>query len=343
LVEEAWEAVHGGRPSDRLRLLRAELGAVGEVRIEQVRTRLTAAGAGADAALDVAVTLDLYNELAEPVQAKVAWGTLSEDFVPAAGEPANVTLPGDALGTAVLKARWRQMPLTDTGKVSLPVRVEIPGRPVRAFRVDVPVVVAAPTRGGLRVDGDLSDWPEPTGSTAGEFRLVGGRAGENQIPVLRRTAVQVAQDGEKLYLAFRCIEPDMPGRLLPGGEDLVEVLLDPGLAAKSVEDLYHLIVKSNGATIAHRGLKTQPPLGAVQVWPVEAAVAVGAWTSGWTVEVAIPLSAFGPSASARLWGVNFMRFAPASGEATSWAPVARHFYDPRNLGTMYVLPVTPVR
>ncbi len=354
LAEEAWEAVHGGRPSDRLRLLRAELGAIGEVRIEQVRTHLASAS-GETGSLDVTVSLDLYNELAEPVQAKVAWGTLSEDFVPTPGGPLTVTLASDALGTAVLKARWRQMPLTDTGKVALPVRVEVPGRPVRTFRVDVPVVVAAPARGAIRIDGDLADWPEPTGSTAGEFRLVGGRAGEVQLPVLRRTAVQVAHDGEKLYLAFRCVEPDMTARvlqpgnqvrydqLLPSGEDLVEVLLDPGGAAKSVEDLYHLIVKANGVTIAYRGLRSQPPLGAVQAWPVEASVAVGTWAGGWTVELAIPLSAFGPASSSRLWAVNFMRFAPQSGEATSWAAVARHFYEPRNLGTMYVLPVTPVR
>ncbi|MCY2931139.1 MAG: hypothetical protein NTV86_16945 [Planctomycetota bacterium] len=349
LAEEASLAVHGGRPSDRLRLLRAELAAVGEVRIDQARTRLTAAGPDA---LDVAVSLDLYNQLTQPVQAKVSWGELSGDFVPDPVGASILTLAPDAPGTAVLKARWRQMPLTDTGKVTLPLRVEVSGRPVRALRVDLPIVVAAPVRGTIRIDGDLNDWPEPTGSTAGEFRLVGGRPGEVQTPVLRRTSVQVAQDGEKLLLAFRCVEPDLAARvvqpgnqvrydqLLPAGEDLVEVLLDPGQSAKSVEDLYHLIVKANGVTLAHRGLRTWPPLGKVDVWPVEATAAVGTWAGGWTVELSIPLSSFGPAGSSRLWGVNFMRFSPQGGEATSWAAVARHFYDPRNLGTMYVLPIT---
>ncbi len=107
------------------------------------------------------------------------------------------------------------------------------------------------------------------------------------------------------------------------GEDLVEVVLDPGCAAKGPEDLYHITVKANGVLLAERGVHTAPPLGVATAWPVAASVAVGRQDQLWVVEMAIPLSALGPAAKEPLWGVNFTRFATQGSEASSWSEAGR--------------------
>jgi hypothetical protein len=125
--------------------------------------------------------------------------------------------------------------------------------------------------------------------------------------------------------------------LLSCGEDLVEVILDPGAKAKAPEDLYHIAVKSNGVLLAEKGVHTDPPLGKAQAWPVAAQVAIRIGEKDWVVELAIPLSAFGPEGQERLWGVNFTRFATQGRQASSWSAARRYFYDPKSLGTMLLV------
>jgi hypothetical protein len=157
-------------------------------------------------------------------------------------------------------------------------------------------------------------------------------------------------DDKNLYLAFRCEEPDLGNlhalttnqvhydQLLCSGEDLVEIVLDPTHAAKGAQDLYHLLIKCNGVVVAQRGVATDPPLGASGPWNVSPKLAVARQEGSWTVELAIPLEAFGPDAQSKLWSVNFMRFATAGDEASSWAGEDRYFYNPATLGAMYLLP-----
>jgi hypothetical protein len=122
--------------------------------------------------------------------------------------------------------------------------------------------------------------------------------------------------------------------LLAVGEDLVEVLLDPGRDAKGPGEFYHAIVKSNGVAIFERGVRSDPPLGPAGPWAADAEVAVGRGEGLWTVELAIPLSSFGPRRGASSWGVNFTRYATQGVEASSWTGVRRNFYDPDALGTL---------
>ena len=129
-------------------------------------------------------------------------------------------------------------------------------------------------------------------------------------------------------------------QLLACGEDLVELLLDPGASAASPEDLYHIVVKPNGIMIQEKGIGCQPPLGASGRVNFGAEVAVGRSRNEWIVELKIPRSAFGRDGAAEFWGVNFIRFATAGAEASSWAGAQRYYYDPRNLGTMFVNPPT---
>jgi hypothetical protein len=67
-------------------------------------------------------------------------------------------------------------------------------------------------------------------------------------------------------------------------------------------------------------------------------VAIAERPGAWTVELAVPLSAFGDGAKEAFWRANFTRYATQGAEASSWSGAPRHFYDPRNLGTMFMAP-----
>jgi hypothetical protein len=88
--------------------------------------------------------------------------------------------------------------------------------------------------------------------------------------------------------------------------------------------------------IAERGIGCKPPLGATAPWSPTAAVAVAGQDGAWTAELAIPLAAFGPDGRAPFWRANFTRYATQGAEASSWSGAPRYFYDPRNLGTMFL-------
>ena len=203
---------------------------------------------------------------------------------------------------------------------------------------------------GPVIDGKLDDWPMREGNTAGDFKLIGAR-GEGDKPFARRgTLAFVTHDRDNLYIAFRCEEPQLNKltafssniihyeQLMACGEDLVEVVLEPGCAGQGA-----------GGPVSHRDQgqrraadrarrSRRSAFGAQRPWPVAASVAVAKQDKLWVVEMAIPLSAFGPAGKESFWGVNFTRFATQGSEASSWSEAGRYFYDPRNLGTMYMVP-----
>jgi hypothetical protein len=215
----------------------------------------------------------------------------------------------------------------------------------------VPFMLAARATTPPTIDGSLDDWPLREGNAAGEFKALGRRGAIGQGLAKRQTLAFVLVDDKNLYLAMRCDEPAVEAlsarptnvihyeQLMACGEDLVEIILDPGASAGSAEDLYHIIVKSNGVLLTEKGIHTDPPLGKALPWPANATVAVKAMAKEklWVVELAIPLSSFGPAAAKDLWGVNFTRFATQGMEASSWSGTPRYFYDPRNLGTMLIV------
>ena len=215
----------------------------------------------------------------------------------------------------------------------------------------MPFLIAGQAAKPPKIDGALDDWPMKLGNTAGDFKLIGRRGESGKGLARRQTLVFVLYDDKNLYFAFRCEEPRMdqltakPNNLLhyeqlmACDEDLVEIILDPGLKAKGPEDLYHIAVKPNGVLLTERGVHTEPPLGAAGPWSVSASVAIGRQDKVWIVEMAIPLSAFGEAGQERFWAVNFTRFATAGSEASSWSQAPRYFYDPRNLGTMFLAPL----
>jgi hypothetical protein len=259
-------------------------------------------------------------------------------------------MASNARQSVELIAEGSHVPAGAAAKLLLPLSLTVDMQNRRSLTAGVPFLLAGSVDAGPRIDGKLDDWPMRPGNTAGAFRLIGAR-GESDKPFARRgTLVFVTHDRDNLYLAFRCDEPRIDKlvaqssniihyeQLMACGEDLVEVVLDPGCHAKGPEDLYHIIVKSNGVLLAERGVHTDPPLGPASAWPVAASVAVSRQDKLWVVELAIPLSALGQAGKENFWGVNFTRFATQGSEASSWSEAGRYFYDPKNLGTMYLVP-----
>ena len=125
-------------------------------------------------------------------------------------------------------------------------------------------------------------------------------------------------------------------RTMPVGEDLVEIVIDPTNGGTgSTGDLFHIVVKANGAVLAERGIGWQPPTGPRRIWSVDIKAAVSTPPGQWHIEVAVPLAAFPADARRQpVWGIDFARFDPRTGTYTTWSGTTRHPYNPRGLGNM---------
>jgi len=319
--------------------------------VEQVRSRVEpVAGAPADSGkLRMTVLVDLFNQHGRdlPIEARLeglpaGWRALPPVAHRATIAPASRhVLRMGAVGEGLV-------PTGGDARLKVPVRLKLDGQEDRPLVAAVPVLQASWAKKPPKIDGVLDDWPPRRGNTAREFQLVGARGREGEGLAKRQTMAFVLRDAKHLYIAFRCEEPNLAGlvrrpnnlvhyeQLLACGEDLVEVLLDPGGQAAGAEDLFHLVVKPNGVLISERGVRSSPPLGRVTSWAPFASVAISTRPDAWTVELAVPLSAFGRGAEERFWRVNFMRYAPQGAEASSWSGAPRYFYDPANLGTMFL-------
>jgi hypothetical protein len=322
------------------------------VRVERVRTRvapvLDEAGRPTGR-LRMTLTLELYNEHSRDVDVAARIESLPAGWK-AVDETAGVA-PFRAGGRAAVELTARGAYVPGMADAKLPVAVSLTaGRRRQDLTAHVALLLAGEAKTPPRIDGVLDDWPLRVGNAAGGFRLLGRRGRQGDGLARRQTDAFVLHDRENLYIAFRCEEPEADSlvarasnlvgyeQLMACGEDLVEVILDPGADARGVEGLYHVVVKANGVLVAERGVGTSPPLGEARPWAVAAAVAVGRGAGAWFVELRIPLSAFGAEGQASVWGANFARFAVRGAEASSWSGARRYFYDPRNLGTMFLAP-----
>jgi hypothetical protein len=203
-----------------------------------------------------------------------------------------------------------------------------------------PLVDRPPT-----IDGDLSDWRMAPNNVATDFRLV--RGGDERAPTLP-TRASFCMDGKALYVAVHCTlnrgEPpawrsdnEIPiDGAIPWGQDVVEVLLSPrDPLESSMADLLTLQIKPNALLVARKGARTDPPMNAVEPWPCNAQAAVNVRSDAWTVELAIPLTAFDAGAlRRRVWGVNVTRLDSRRGDYSSWSGARGHCYLPETLGNL---------
>ncbi|MEK6642921.1 MAG: hypothetical protein AABZ08_03365 [Planctomycetota bacterium] len=165
-----------------------------------------------------------------------------------------------------------------------------------------------------------------------------------------QTVAYFCRDQEHLYIGLHAAAPerveadDLSKRitsdveydeLMPVGEDLIEVVLDPTNRGTRPDDLYHVVLKSNGIAVFEKGVGVVPPICQRGPWPSpEPPHAVQRTSFGWSAEIAIPLKAFGAVPANAVWGLNVTRLEPTRGEYSDWSRVPRHSYDPRVLGNL---------
>lgn len=353
-AEEAQQAVHPTELSSRellaQRLAWKELtDRTATVRVEQVRSRFTTVRHGEQKWLCATLMMDLYNEHGRPADVSVKTGELPGEWESLDdGEVRIADMAPASRRVVVLTFQGPRMPFTAAGKMSLPMTLSVNGGRGRPVVAVVPMLLAWPAPKPIRIDGGLRDWPIRPGNSAGDFALVGRRGQSDGGLARRQTQAFVLSDANNLYIAMRCREPNVKGilarsdniiryeQLMACGEDLVEVILDPGAKARSPQELFHIVVKANGIVIAERGIATVTPLGRSAPWASGARVTVSRGRDEWLVEIALPLAAFGDGRHERFWGVNFCRFATQGAESSSWSQAARYFYHPGNLGAMFL-------
>ncbi len=308
------------------------------------------------------IFVDLYNEYDRPLDCLLEITSLPQEWKALDTNRRIQNFPPDSQRVVKLTVEGMELPVTANGKVPIELKLTTNAPSQTVMRTDVPFIHTSQIHHPPSIDGQLEDWPVRPAMSAGDFRLLGKRGQKigNSLELLndkdktglakRQTVAFAMVDKENLYFAIRCEEPNLKGmvfnnsntvqyeQLLACGEDLVEIILDPGVRAKSPEDLYHIIVKPNGIIVEEKGVRSTPPLGKAVPFPLGTTVAVGRQTDAWVVEMKIRRSSFGPVGLENFWGVNFTRFATQGMEASSWSGAARYFYNPETLGTMFVLP-----
>lgn len=305
----------------------------------------------------VDATVSMLNQTSHAAQAQVESSSLPAGWKVAAQTPRFDVPPGQLAkrSLAIRAAAIDYETFGNTGAMTLPLYLDAgPGK-----RIDAPARLALLNAQRLArpitVDGRLDDWPPGLGNVAGDFVLVGGLdvpktgAGKPDRP-LQSTLAFVCYDDDSLYIAFNCEEQYPAQRdiaqtnfvryegMTPVGEDLVEVLFDPGATAVGPGDLYHLVVKANGAVVTERGIGCRPPIGANRHWPAEVRVGIDAKSAPgrWFIEIRLRWDSFGKDAKRQpYWGINFARLQSRLGEYSTWSGARWNVYTPTTLGNIH--------
>lgn len=301
----------------------------------------------------------LLNATREPVSGRLEFADLPEGWRND-GPPVQIENLQPLQGTrAVLRAKALPFQVTADGFMVLKAALlstgtaENAGRRLAVANGRLCLVNAQPISTPLTLDGRLDDWPLAVGNTASDFMLVGAADVPKQnrfspAQMSQRTQVFVGQDREYLHIAFNCADDRLEERqvtrnnfilydeLWPTGEDLIEVVLDPGPRAIDAGDLFHIIVKANGAVISERGIPCLAEVAPHAPWSagITAAVDDQMQDGRWTVEIRIPLAALHRSSA--VWGINFARYHARSGEYGSWSAARRYLYNPYTLGNIHL-------
>lgn len=292
------------------------------------------------------------SELRTPVEGRLAFGPLPPGAAARSDRVVAGPIPEMGQVRKRLVAEMPAPPATDLeGHCSQEILFDAGPSGSVTLTATTSVVHAPAAPLPITVDGRLDDWTPNVRNSVGDFRLITARAGFKVRPRARhQTIAYFTQADGMLYIGVHAATPpqeenDEPRAmrnyveyqdLMPLGEDLVEILIDPANAGTQSGDLYHIVLKATGNPIFERGVRTTPPIGEVRPWPgLPPECCVVATAQGWSGEIAIPISTFGPeAASRRVWGLNLARLSPADGEYSDWARAPRYCYDPRTLGNL---------
>ncbi len=323
------------------------------VNLDGVRLRLT--GPRTRWAADAECTFTIFNGTRVPVDGSMAFATpLPAPWTTLESERSVATIRPGGSKRVTLTLETTALPTEPGGVRSLPIEFTTARGIVHRSEARVSLITAVPFDGSVRIDGDLSDWPPGLANVASGFRLITGTPNDGQHVTTGRprykTHTFVRRDSEYLYVA---INSEFDGRvaqptarrnrveyddMIPVGEELVEVLIDPlNAGTRSPGDLYHIVVKPSGSYLVERGIRFDPPCGSRSPWPTDIVVSVRTFDDRWTVEMRIPLDSFeGLGTEHAIWGFNVTRYDASGQEFSTWSGATRNAYDPLSLGNLYL-------
>ena len=360
MARELVEAVHGKGLESRAEALarttawRRFMLETRQLRVLVDGVRVRSSGSSPAPAAEVECVLTVMNRRRVPFSGMARLVDLPDGWMTSEADQRSVMVPPNAARQVRLTARATVIPTTPGGYMILPV--ELMDDDGRAYRREVRVscVSARSVARPIQIDGDLSDWPAGATNVASDFVLIAGtstdQSGDGTSGPRSATVGFVMRDADYLYVAVNCeadsrTAPQQSRRkivryddLVPVGEELVEILIDPyNTGTRSPADLFHIVVKQSGADLTERGIHVEPPCGAHEPWPVDLEVATRVLSGRWCAELRIPLSAFGVSTAERsVWGFNITRFDLAHQEFSTWSGAARNAYDPLSLGNLHL-------
>lgn len=293
------------------------------------------------------------SEMRTPVEGEFRFGLLPAGVRNVSDEVRVGPLAEWAVAKRQLVAKSDAMPITNLdGHFTQPIVFDAGANGRVEISTTVSIVHVTPAPHPITVDGRLNDWPSSAFNAAGDFRVVTNRKGlgaERPRAESQTIAYFLERDGI-LYIGLHAGAPKRGGAgdtvplqnfveyedLMPVGEDLIEILIDPTNKGTQSGELFHIVLKSTGNPRFERGVATRPPIGEVQPWPGPLPECCAVRTDfGWSAEVAIPLEVFGEEAGLqRVWGLNLARLEPVRGEYSDWARAPRYCYDPRSMGSL---------
>ncbi len=206
----------------------------------------------------------------------------------------------------------------------------------------LPVLVVPRIRERVPIDGDLNKSPwkslRPVGLVASH-----GRDAASGAPLVQPTALRVCYDGERLYIAFDCVDRDVWGTFRGRNERIYDEEVVEAFLAPSGDPRRYFELESSPRGAYWEGVIDNPDGQRATMrsdldWVCagwERAIRVRGTLDvrddvdeGWAVEWAIPFAALGaapPRPGAR-WRANFYRIDQANGgEYSAWSPT---FADP---------------
>ncbi len=323
-----------------------------QVHVDGTRVRLR--GARSSWQADVECTLTIVNGTRLPVAGTVRWADLPAGWTADTdGRPVTPISPNSSR-RVTLTARATTLPVASGGFALFPIEFITEVGAVHRLDARICCVDAVPFDGLIRIDGDLSDWPPGAANVASEFQSIVDQPSGSHTETPRRarhsTMGFTMRDREYLYVAINCesdaqtlsqasrhnrVEYD---DLIPVGDELVELLIDPlNTGTRSPTDLYHIVVKPSGAYLTEKGIRFDPPCGLRSPWVVDMEIATWVSADRWTVELRIPLAAFGDAATKHTtWGFNITRYDASQQEFSTWSAASGNAYDPVSLGNLYL-------
>jgi len=299
----------------------------------------------------VAITVSVANFTAEPLTGTLELLEPPEGWAPAEPAAAIEKLPPAKVAVRTLRVKASSLNPDAEGVIPCKVGLRRPDGEPSIASGRLALLTSLKLARPLTIDGRLDDWPLGAGNVAGDFLLVGASTAPKRglsrpdRPTQATTAF-VTHDDANLYIAFLCRDDRLGARhirrdnavyydgLWPARDDLVEVVLDPTGRAAGPQDLFHVVVKANGAVITGRGVPCLGEVAPCVPWAAGATAAVDdrCHPDRWTVEIRIPLSSLGPRAE--YFGINFARFVPRLGEYSCWSGADRYVYSPTFLGNI---------